>query len=494
MTPGPQHALGARAGRTTFVQRRAIAIERPSVVGARDSPCARRSADAARVPRSRRRPLTLLVSVLTLVLAGAAPALAARDPLLARQWALGAPGVGAAVAWTQSLGQGVVVAILDSGVQLDHPDLAANLWTNPGEIAGNGVDDDRNGFVDDVHGASMLDASGNAGDDDGHGTHVAGIVAAAAGNGIGGSGLAPRARIMSVKVLDAKGACTASLLARGIRYAVDAGARILNVSVNGDTTAQDLDEAIAYAGARGATIVASAGNDGRDLDRRPSFPAASPDPAVLSVTASGRRGGVLRFANRGSATVDLAAPGERILSTARGSGFEERSGTSMAAPYVSGALALLASARPDLGQAQLRDVLRASALRPRPLLGLLGWGELDVGAAMHAILPGSMWHEAPADAPPPPATRPRLRLRVAAAVRAGREATVRWSATAARNVTRWSIYLDVRRVATRSSRRAPVLRKRIDRPGLHRWKVVGFDAIGVRVASAVRPFRVLRAR
>jgi subtilisin family serine protease len=446
------------------------------------------------VPRSCRRLLTLLVSALTLLLAVAAPSLAARDPLLVEQWSLRDPALGADAAWTQSLGARVVVAILDSGVQLDHPDLAANVWTNPGEIAGNGVDDDRNGFVDDVHGANMLDASANAGDEDGHGTHVAGIVAATSGNGIGGSGLAPKARIMAVKVLDSKGVCTASLLARGIRYAVDAGARILNLSVNGDRDAPELDEAIAYAGARGATVVASAGNDGRDIDSRPSFPAASADPAVLSVTASGRHGGLLAFANRGSGSVDLAAPGEQILSTARGSRFEYRSGTSMAAPHVSAALALLASARPDLGQARLRDVLRSSASRPRLLLGLLGSGELDVGAAMHAIVPRAMWRRASGGAPRSAATRPRLRLRVAAAVRAGRQATVRWSATDARRVAHWNVYLDVRRVVTRSSRLGLVLRKRIDRPGLHRWKVVGFDAAGTRVTSATRPFRVLRAR
>jgi subtilisin family serine protease len=445
------------------------------------------------VLRSRSRPLTLVVSVLAL-LAGATPELARAtpDPLLAEQWALRDPRLGAPTAWTQSLGDGVVVAILDSGVQLDHPDLAANLWTNPGEIAGNGVDDDRDGIVDDVHGANMLDGSGNGGDDDGHGTHVAGIVAAVAGNGIGGCGLAPKARIMSVKVLDAAGHSNALLLARGIRYAVGEGARILNLSVNGDHTSQELDAAVAYAGARGATIVASAGNDGRDIDQRPSFPAASSDPAVLSVTASGRRGGLLLFANRGTGNVDLAAPGEQILSTARGSGFEERNGTSMAAPHVSGALALLAAARPDLSQAQLRDVLRATAPRPRLLLGLLGSGELDVGSAMHAVLPGAMWRKGRGGAPP--SVRLRLRLRVAAAVRAGRQATVRWSATGARSVARWSVYLDMRRVATRASRGEGVARMRVDRPGRHRWTVVGLDAGGARVVSAARPFRVLRAR
>ena len=154
----------------------------------------------------------------------------------------------------------------------------------------------------------------------------------------------------------------------------------------------------------------------------------------------------------------------------------------MATPYVSGALALLAAARPGLTQAQLRDALRASARRPAPLLGLLAAGALDVEAAMRAILPGALWREQPA-----------VRLRPTAAVRAGRAATLRWTATGAHTVTRWTVYLDSRRVATRASR-STVLRKRVARPGVHRWKVVGVDASGRRVTSGARTFRVLRPR
>ncbi|MEY2513173.1 MAG: hypothetical protein QOJ89_531 [bacterium] len=434
--------------------------------------------------------------MLTLALAApapapaAAPAAAVLDPLLGDQWALSDPALGAREAWTQSQGEGVVVAILDSGVQLDHPDLAANLWTNPGEIAGNGVDDDRNGFVDDVHGANLFDHSGNAADDEGHGTHVAGIVAAAAGNGTGGSGLAPKARIMAVKVMDAASVSDSSLVAHGIRYAVDEGARIVNISLNGDETTPELDDAIAYAGARGATIVASAGNNARDADQAPSFPASSPDPSVLSVTAANRDGSLLAFANRGLHSIDLAAPGERILSTARGSGYELRSGTSMAAPYVCGALALLTAARPDLGAARLRDVLRATASRPPGLLGLLADGEVDVAAAMHAILPGALWRAAPPSDPEAPA--PRLRLRGEKTLRAGRTATVRWSP--ASGVARWTIELDGRRVATRRANDPRVLHKRMRTPGRHRWRVLGRDAAGARIATATRSFRVLRAR
>jgi len=150
--------------------------------------------------------VAVLVAVLLVFgLAAAAPssASASQDPLLGQQWALRASDpIGAREAWTRSTGRGVVVAVIDSGVQIDHPDLASNIWTNPGEVV-NGVDDDANGYVDDVHGVNLLDDNANVADDEGHGTHIAGIVAARAGNGVGGSGLAPQAQIMPVKVSSA---------------------------------------------------------------------------------------------------------------------------------------------------------------------------------------------------------------------------------------------------------------------------------------------------
>jgi subtilisin family serine protease len=399
---------------------------------------------------------------------------------------------GAPEAWTQSKGDGVVVAILDSGVQLDHPDLAPNLWTNVDEVAGNGVDDDRNGYVDDVHGANIIAPDASTNDDEGHGTHVAGIVAAPAGNGAGGAGIAPGARIMSVKVLDANRTGNSSLLARGIRYAVDEGARILNISLNGDGTSIDLDDALRYAGDHGATVVASAGNNSRDLDLRPSYPASSSLPSVLSVSATGRSGGLLPIANRGQNSVDIAAPGASILSTARDSRYELRQGTSMAAPFVSGALALLAAARPDLPQSALRDALLQSAPRGAPLAGLLGSGSLDVGAAMHRVLPGAMWRNAPAAAPTGTATA-SVRVLAKSRMRSG-AATVRWRASGDQRVSQWRVTLDGRRVGSVAKGKRSLLRKRVSRAGQHRWKVVGLDATGSRVVAAARSFRVVRGR
>jgi subtilisin family serine protease len=381
-------------------------------------------------------------------------------------------------------------------VQLNHPDLAKSLWRNPAETPGNGIDDDRDGYVDDVYGANIKALNGNVEDDNGHGTHVAGIIAAQAGNDIGGSGIAPGAKIMSVKVLDANRAGDSSQLAKGIRYAIDRGARILNVSINGDGTSPDLDEALKYASQQGATVVASAGNQARDIDITPSFPASSAEPSVLTVTATESTGSLLSIANRGLRTIELAAPGGSILSTARNSGYELREGTSMAAPFVSGSLALLAAARPDLGQADLRAAIVQSVTRPKPLLGLLSSGALNVAAAMHTVLPGDRWratagadalHTVAADA-----DAISLELSGKRRVRAGRSATVRWTAVGAEQVVTWNVSLNGKRIKTLPGTKTR-LRRKMSRPGTHRWKVVGIDADGQRVVSATRTFKVVKS-
>src|SRR4051812_43933188 len=210
----------------------------------------------------------------------------ATDPRTEEQWPLqGDAPMGAASAWRQTTGGDVTVAIVDSGIDLGHPDLIGNLWTNPGEVPGNGVDDDGNGYVDDVHGYDFVDGDATPQDANGHGTHVAGIVAARGGNGIGVSGVAWRARLMAVRVLDAGARGNTTTVAQGIRYAVDNGARIVNLSLAGPSPAGDLEDAVRYAQQRGVLIVVAAGNDGRDLDAAPTYPAAYPEPNVLGVAA-----------------------------------------------------------------------------------------------------------------------------------------------------------------------------------------------------------------
>jgi len=319
----------------------------------------------------------------------------ATDPRAIEQWPLqGDSPMGIDTAWRQTTGADVTVAIIDSGIDLGHPDLAPNLWTNPGEIPGNGIDDDGNGYVDDVHGYDFVDRDGTPQDANGHGTHVAGIVGARGGNGVGGSGVAWHVRLMAVRVLDANAQGTTAGVAQGIRYAVDNGARVVNLSLAGPSSTPDLEAAVQYAQARGVLIVAAAGNDGADLTTSPTYPAAYGEDNVLGVAATTRDGGLSSVSDYGPGA-DVAAPGEQVLSTALGGGYEYRTGTSMAAPEVTGALVLLAAARPDLSGNGLRDALLAGVRHG----GLpVSAGALDIGAALRTVIPASAWKSAPVDA------------------------------------------------------------------------------------------------
>jgi subtilisin family serine protease len=330
----------------------------------------------------------------------AAPALAIvpSDPLYADQSPLQPDAaIGAPEAWKVSQGAGVLVAVLDTGVDESHRDLQGALWTNAGEVPGNGKDDDHDGYVDDVHGVDLVNRDGDPSDDEGHGTHVAGIIAARA-DGEGAVGLAPKATIMPVKVLDDHRSGSTDVVAEGIRYAVTHGANVINLSINGPGPAEDLRAAIRVAGAAGVTVVASAGNDGDDLGLVPSYPASFTDPAILAVGATKGDNLLADFSNFGRG-VSLTAPGVAILSTSSTGGYELRSGTSMAAPEVAAGLALLQSARPDLSGATLRAALVQTALKPTTLLGKVSGGALDVAAALHQIVPASQW---PAAAAAPP--------------------------------------------------------------------------------------------
>jgi thermitase len=316
--------------------------------------------------------------------ATAASAAARPDPQLADQWALQGDGpMGAASAWSRITGGDVTVAVVDTGVDLSHRDLAPNLWTNPGEVPGNGIDDDGDGLVDDVHGADFVNRDGDPTDDNGHGTHVAGIVAARGNNGVGVAGLAWRARIMAVKVLGPDASGDMATVAEGVRYAVAHGARVINLSLTGPSPGADLAAAVAEAAAADVLVVAAAGNTHADDDAIAAYPAALDAPNLVAVTSSDQRGALAPSASFGRASVDLAAPGEEILSTARGGGYELRSGSSMAAAQVSGAAVLLASARPGLGWEGMRAALLGSA---RPTSLPVAAGRLDVAGAVRRVL------------------------------------------------------------------------------------------------------------
>ena len=302
------------------------------------------------------------------------------DPLFGRQWAL--RSTRACAAWPATLGDGVPVAVLDSGLDLSNPDLAGNVWTNAEEVAGNGLDDDGNGFVDDVHGADTVGWDGDPSDGLGHGTAVASVIAARGDNGFGLSGMAWNARLMPVKVLHDDGWGTTATMIAGLRYALDEGARIVNMSLNGSAASRALDEAIQEAEARGVLVVTSAGNDGRNRDRVPSYPASERSPSVITVASTDRAGALAPGSAFGRTSVDIAAPGDEILTSDLGGRFTRRSGTSFAAAYVTGAAALLAAAHPDASAPRLRAALIASSRRGGRVDARVAGGDLDAAAAL----------------------------------------------------------------------------------------------------------------
>ncbi|TMA29116.1 MAG: hypothetical protein E6J78_03725 [Deltaproteobacteria bacterium] len=294
------------------------------------------------------------------------------DPRHRDQWAL--TKIEANQAWARTVGdRSVTVAVIDDGVALDHPDLQSNLWTNPQEIPGNGEDDDGDGIVDDWHGADFVDGDGDPspapeGEARWHGSHVSGTIGAAGDNHLGVVGVNWNVSIMAVRGLGPRGGRSDDL-ARSIDYAVDHGARVINASWGGGGRSQALARAIERAGRRGALFVAAAGNGS---GRSPDFPAGLDADNVLSVGATTPDDLLATFSNRGSRIV---APGVGILSTTAPGRYERYDGTSMAAPHVSGAAALLWAAHPE---ASLEQVARA-------LLEGAEHGRLNVAQAFDAF-------------------------------------------------------------------------------------------------------------
>lgn len=307
------------------------------------------------------------------------------DFQFSRQWALhntgqtgGTPGadVGALEAWSVTTGSpSVVAAIIDTGLDFFHPDLEPNVWRNPGEIPGNGIDDDGNGYVDDVHGFDFVSEDGDPMDDNVHGTHVGGILGAVGNDANGMAGMAWSVRLLALKAFDEVGAGTLDDTLSAIGYAVAAGARILNASWGTTTRSRALDDAVTAAVDAGVVVVAAAGNGGNDAG---FYPAAV--PAAIAVGSTDARDELSVFSNYG-AFVDLVAPGDLIESTAPNTTWTSLSGTSMAAPHVSGAAALLLAWRPDFTPREIATLLTSSA-EEIPASRFAGAGRLDAGRAL----------------------------------------------------------------------------------------------------------------
>ncbi len=276
--------------------------------------------------------------------------------------------------WTGS--SGFVVGVADSGILKTHEDLAANIWTNPGEIAGNGVDDDGNGRIDDTWGWDFYNNDNNPTDDNGHGTHVSGTIGAVGNNGKGVVGVCWNVKLAGLKIASAGGSISVTAAVNAINYCVGKGIKISNHSWGGGSFNQSLSNAISAARTAGHIVVAAAGNGGLDgrgdnNNTTPQYPASYNFDNVIAVAALDNNDKLARYSNYGSTSVDIGAPGSTIASSYNSSNtsYAYLSGTSMATPHVTGVAALVWSKNPTWTYAQVRDKLYSSGRAVSALAG-----------------------------------------------------------------------------------------------------------------------------
>lgn len=299
--------------------------------------------------------------------------------------------IAAEKAWEITTGsKDIVVGIIDTGIDHTHPDLMQNMWINAAEKNGKaGVDDDKNGFVDDVHGWDFVNNRANGKDDHGHGTHCAGTIGGVGDNKYGVAGVNWNVRLMALKFLSAQGSGSTAGAIKAIDYAVMMGANLTSNSWGGGGSSQALKEAIERAAKANQLFVAAAGNDSSDNDDSPTYPASYDVDNIVAVAAINNKGDLATFSNWGHTTVDIAAPGVSIMSSLIDNKFDIYSGTSMATPHVAGVAALVLSVDKELTYKQLKErllntVKKLPGLKTRTITG----GMVNAYNAVTNTVPG----------------------------------------------------------------------------------------------------------
>lgn len=288
---------------------------------------------------------------------------------------VGIPGkdIGAEEAWDVTTGSGnMVVAVVDTGVDYNHPDLKDNIWSNLAELNGKpGVDDDNNGFVDDIHGWNFDERSNNPMDSHSHGTHCAGTIGAKGNNQIGVAGVIWNVKIMPIRVLDANGSGSLENAVKGLDYAVKMGAKIISNSWGSPNFSEILKQGVQSTFDAGALFVAAAGNDGTNNDEYGTYPSSYSIPNILAVGALNNQGELAYFSNFGKRKVHVAAPGFDIYSTTPGASYGSKSGTSMATPHTAGIAALVWDREPNLNAIDVKTRLIRTSVPQDKLFGLV---------------------------------------------------------------------------------------------------------------------------
>ncbi len=292
-------------------------------------------------------------------------------------------------AWDiQDSASDVIIAVIDTGARLTHEDLKDNFWNNPGEIPGNQLDDDQNGYIDDFHGINAINNDGNPVDDHGHGTHLAGIIAAKGNNAKGTVGVIWKGQIMPLKFMASNGSGSVSDAIQCIDYAINKSAQIINASWGNVGQSFFLERAIRRTRDNGIVFVTAAGNSSQDIEETPNFPASYTFSNIISVCATTERDTLVSFSNYGNLSVDLGAPGASIYSTyfRNDADYHEISGSSMAAALVSGSVAALIQKYPDAGyekwiEAILQSVDSLPALEEKTVSG----GRLNLNGALRFL-------------------------------------------------------------------------------------------------------------